>query len=282
MEASLRRLSHYDFWTDKVRKPIILDAKADLLVYGMGERQSLEIVKRLDGGESIQDMVDIQGTVYATSRAKFQELLFNTIEIPSFEEVGDRDKQSNTPTESGKLAYAQAFQIQLMQQNPIRGKRIIQACMDRLVVQNPPALPLDEAQFDRLYELPFTLDAHPDYENEGGVPALKEVQFSLTSNRGCFGSCSFCAITNHQGRMIQTRSKASLVKEAERMTAHRAFKGYIHGPGRADANFQGLACDQQLEKRPLPCQRVPLAEAVQQPKGFTMAVIWTCWRPMKR
>jgi uncharacterized radical SAM protein YgiQ len=254
LEASLRRLSHYDYWTDKVRKPIILDAKADLLVYGMGERQSLEIVKRLDQGEAIQSMVDIKGTVYATAKAKFQQDLMSTIELPSFEEVGDRDKQSNTPTEQGKQAYAKAFQIQLMHQNPIRGKRIIQACMDRLVVQNPPALPLDEEQFDHLYELPFTLDAHPDYQKDGGVPALNEVQFSLTSNRGCYGSCSFCAITSHQGRMIQTRSKASLIKEAQRMTQHPAFKGYIHDLGGPTANFQGLACDQQIENGPCPAK----------------------------
>ncbi|MDD2396144.1 MAG: DUF3362 domain-containing protein, partial [Sphaerochaeta sp.] len=162
--------------------------------------------------------------------------------------------QSNTPTEQGKQAYAKAFQIQLMHQNPIRGKRIIQACMDRLVVQNPPALPLDEEQFDHLYELPFTLDAHPDYQKDGGVPALNEVQFSLTSNRGCYGSCSFCAITSHQGRMIQTRSKASLIKEAQRMTQHPAFKGYIHDLGGPTANFQGLACDQQIENGPCPAK----------------------------
>ncbi|ADY14848.1 YgiQ family radical SAM protein [Sphaerochaeta globosa] len=254
LEASLRRLSHYDFWTDKVRKPIILDAKADLLVYGMGEKQTIEIVRRLDKGEPIQSMVDIKGTVYATNRAKFQQDLMSTIEIPSFEEVSDRDKISNTPTVQGKQAYAEAFQAQLMQQNPIAGKRIVQACMERLVVQNPPALPLDEEQFDQLYELPFTLDAHPDYEKDGGVPALNEVQFSLTSNRGCFGSCSFCAITSHQGRMIQTRSKASLIKEAQRMAEHPVFKGYIHDLGGPTANFQGLACDHQIEYGPCPAK----------------------------
>jgi len=250
LEASLRRFSHYDYWTDKVRKPIILDAKADLLVYGMGERQLLEITHRLDGGESIKDLTDIPGTVYATNPLSFNKDNFPTVELPSFEQVSDRDKQSNTPTEDGKRFYAQAFALQKKEENPIAGKRVIQTCMNRLVVQNPPALPLEEAFFDRLHELPFTLDAHPDYEAAGGIPALEEVQFSITSNRGCFGSCSFCAITSHQGRMIQTRSKESLVREAKRMAAHPGFKGYIHDLGGPTANFQGLACDRQTEYGP--------------------------------
>jgi len=247
LEASLRRLSHYDYWSDKVRKPIILDAKADLLVYGMGERQTLEIVDRLAKGESIQTMTDIKGTVYATSCSRFEELKekLPTVVLPSFEEVSDRDKKSNTPTEEGKKAYATSFQMQMLEENSIMGKRLVQRCMQRFVVQNPPASILNEQEFDQLYSLPFTLDAHPDYEKDGGVPALKEVQFSLTSNRGCFGACSFCAITSHQGRMIQTRSKESLVKEAKRMAAHPAFKGYIHDLGGPTANFQGLACDRQ-------------------------------------
>ena len=253
LEASLRRLSHYDYWSDKVRKPIILDAKADLLVYGMGERQTVEIVKRLDAGQTIKELTDIPGTVHVLNKKSYEQLP-DTLQIPSFEEVSARDAKSNTPTEEGKRAYALAFQLQLAQENPIRGKRIVQACMDRMVVQNRPALPLDEAQFDALFALPFTLDAHPDYEKEGGVPALTEVQFSLTSNRGCFGSCSFCAITSHQGRMIQTRSKDSLLKEAKRMVSHPLFKGYIHDLGGPTANFQGLACDRQLTYGPCPAK----------------------------
>lgn len=256
LEASLRRLSHYDFWTDKVRKPIILDAKADLLVYGMGERQTLEIVHRLDSGESISHMTNIRGTVYATSRTALAHSLeaMPTLMLPSFEEVGERDKKSNTPTQAGKRFYAEAFRLQMQEENPIIGKRLVQACMDRLVVQNPPALPLEEAFFDAIHELPYTLDPHPDYAMAGGVPALSEVQFSLTSNRGCFGSCSFCAITSHQGRMIQTRSKASLVREATRMTNHPAFKGYIHDLGGPTANFQGRACDKQDQFGPCPAK----------------------------
>ncbi|MGH0053554.1 MAG: YgiQ family radical SAM protein [Sphaerochaetaceae bacterium] len=252
LEASLRRLSHYDYWSDKVRRPIILDAKADLLVYGMGELQILEIVHRLDKGEPITQLNDIRGTIYATHPASFVEETEPTIILPSFEEVSERDKQSNTPTERGKRLYAKAFNMQMLEENPIAGKRIIQSCMQRLVVQNPPALPLETAFFDSLFELPFTLDAHPDYEPEGGVPALKEVQFSITSNRGCFGACSFCAISSHQGRMIQTRSKDSLVREAKNMTTHPAFKGYIHDLGGPTANFQGLACDRQQTYGPCP------------------------------
>ena len=254
LEASLRRMSHYDYWTDRVRKPIILDAKADLLVYGMGELQTLEIVERLAKGESIKTMTDIRGTVFATSAKGLSELesSFKNIILPSFEEVSARDIQSNTPTEAGKQAYARAFQLQLTHENPILGERIIQQCMERVVVQNPPARPLANTEFDELYTFPYTYDAHPDYNKQGGIPALEEVQFSITSNRGCFGSCSFCAITSHQGRMIQIRNQESLVKEAQKMIAHPAFKGYIHDLGGPTANFQGRACEKQETFGPCP------------------------------
>ncbi|NBK20540.1 MAG: YgiQ family radical SAM protein [Spirochaetia bacterium] len=256
LEASLRRLSHYDYWTDKVRKPIILDAKADLLIYGMGELQSLEILSRLEKGELVKDIQNVRGTVFALSEKTIGELdgAYRTIELPSFEEVSERDKLSNTPTEEGKRAYAKAFNLQMTHENPILGDRILQKCMDRVVVQNPPAHPLSEKQFDELYSFPFTLDAHPDYHALGGIPALEEVQFSITSNRGCYGSCSFCAITSHQGRMIQTRSKQSLVLEAERMVRHPSFKGYIHDLGGPTANFQGRACDRQETYGPCPAK----------------------------
>ncbi|MFA6783528.1 MAG: YgiQ family radical SAM protein [Sphaerochaeta sp.] len=254
LESSLRRMSHYDYWTDRVRKPIILDAKADLLVYGMGELQTLEIVERLAQGESIKAMTDIRGTVFATSSKGLSALdsTYKTITLPSFEEVSDRNPQSNTPTEAGKMAYAKAFQLQLTHENPILGERIIQQCMDRFVVQNPPARPLSSQEFNELYTFPYTYDAHPDYNDLGGIPALEEVQFSITSNRGCYGSCSFCAITSHQGRMIQTRDQDSLVSEAKKMTAHPAFKGYIHDLGGPTANFQGRACDKQETFGPCP------------------------------
>ncbi len=254
LEASLRRLSHYDYWTDKVRKPIILDAKADLLIYGMGELQTLEILARLEKGELAKNIQNVRGTVFALSEKSLEEVdaLYRTIVLPSYEEVSDRDKVSNTPSEKGKKAYAKAFNLQMTHENPILGERIIQKCMNRVVVQNPPARPLTNEQFDEIYSLPFTLNAHPDYEDMGGIPALEEVRFSITSNRGCYGSCSFCAITSHQGRMIQTRSKESLVMEAQRMVRHPSFKGYIHDLGGPTANFQGRACDRQETYGPCP------------------------------
>ncbi|MDT4762435.1 YgiQ family radical SAM protein [Sphaerochaeta sp. PS] len=254
LEASLRRLSHYDYWTDKVRKPILLDAKADLLVYGMGELQTLEILERLQMGEAIREMQDIRGTVFALSEKGLADMdpEYRVITLPSFEEVSERDKLSNTPTQEGMKAYAKAFNLQMTHENPILGERVIQRCMDRIVVQNPPAHPLTDTQFDELYSFPFTLDAHPDYEKMGGIPALEEVKFSITSNRGCYGSCSFCAITSHQGRMIQTRSKQSLVEEAKRMVRHPSFKGYIHDLGGPTANFQGRACAKQESFGPCP------------------------------
>ena len=248
IEASLRRLAHYDYHSDRVRRSILLDAKADLLVYGMGERQSLEIVRRLDAGESIKEMHDIPGTVWVTSNK--DELPERSVTIASYEAVSERDTHSNTPTEDGKHTYAHAFSLRMREENPIKGRPVIQQSGGRSVIQNPPALPLEQDRLDALYELPYTLDPHPDYEKHGGVPALGEVRFSLTSNRGCFGSCSFCAIESHQGRMIQTRSKASLVKEAKRMTAHPAFKGYIHDLGGPTANFQGPSCLRQGEHGP--------------------------------
>lgn len=254
LESSLRRMSHYDFWSDTVRKPIILDAKADLLVFGMGELQTVEIANRLNEGQSIKEMTDIRGTVFATSEKGLSELerQYPLITLPTYEEVSERDKKSNTPTEAGKRAYAQAFQTKLLHENPMNPERLVQRCMDRFVVQNPPPRPLTQKEFDEVYSFPYTLDAHPDYSEAGGIPALAEVQFSLTSNRGCFGACSFCAITSHQGRMIQVRSKESLVKEAEKMSRHPAFKGYIHDLGGPTANFQGLACDKQETFGPCP------------------------------
>lgn len=248
IEASLRRLAHYDYHSDLVRRSILLDAKADLLVYGMGERQSIEIVRRLANGEPVNTICDIAGTVWATSDE--QALPPHHVIIPSFEAVSEREAHSNTPTAEGKRAYARAFSLRLREENPIKGRTVVQQSANRFVVQNPPAKILEQGQFDALYELPYTLDCHPDYEEAGGVPALGEVRFSLTSNRGCFGSCSFCAIESHQGRMIQSRSKASLVKEAKRMAAHPAFKGYIHDLGGPTANFQGPSCLHQQDFGP--------------------------------
>lgn len=253
LEASLRRLAHYDYWQDLVKKSILLDSKADLLIYGMGEHQTLEIVRRLSEGEPISNMRDIQGTCYSVAqkdRSLIEEGPFEPIELPSFEEVSLRDKVSNKPDPEGQKAYAKAFSIQMMHENPFEKKCLIQSCNGRIVVQNPPTKPLTEKEFDSLYELPFQRMWHPCYDKDGGIPAIREVQFSITSNRGCFGACSFCAITTHQGRIIQTRSVESLVREATAMTKHKDFKGYIHDLGGPTANFQCPACEKQLKVGP--------------------------------
>ena len=253
LEASLRRLAHYDYWQDLVRKSILQDSKADLLVYGMGELQTVEIADRLASGQDISQLHDIQGTCYSLSAKEYEagaDLPFETVVLPSFEEVSQRDKVSNTPTEEGRKAYAKAFNIQMMHENPFEKKCLVQASNGRIIVQNPPARPLTEKEFDSLYELPFKRMWHQVYDKDGGVPAISEVQFSITSNRGCYGGCSFCAITNHQGRIIQTRSIESLVREARALTKHKDFKGYINDLGGPTANFQCPACEKQLTKGP--------------------------------
>lgn len=256
LEASLRRLSHYDYWQDLVRKPILFDSKADILVYGMGELQILEIARRLSLGCGVESLRDIPGTCYLISCSQFESmkedgsLPFEPVMLPSFEEVSLRDKASNKPDPKGQLAYAKAFQLKMMNENPMSKRRLVQECNGRFVIQNPPARPLTTKEFDSLYELPFQRLCHPSYDAMGGIPALKEVQFSITSNRGCYGACSFCAITAHQGRIIQVRSKESLVREAEALTKHRDFKGYINDLGGPTANFQCTACEKQQSVGP--------------------------------
>lgn len=256
LEASLRRLSHYDYWQDLVRKPILFDSKADILVYGMGELQILEIARRLSLGCGVEALRDIPGTCYLISFSQFESmkeddsLPFEPVMLPSFEEVSLRDKASNKPDPKGQLAYAKAFQLKMMNENPMSKRCLVQECNGRFVIQNPPARPLTTKEFDSLYELPFQRLCHPSYDAMGGIPALKEVQFSITSNRGCYGACSFCAITAHQGRIIQVRSKESLVREAEALTKHRDFKGYINDLGGPTANFQCTACEKQQSVGP--------------------------------
>lgn len=256
LEASLRRLSHYDYWQDLVRKPILFDSKADILVYGMGELQILEIARRLSLGCGVESFRDIPGTCYLISSSQFESmkedgsLPFETVMLPSFEEVSLRDKASNKPDSKGQLAYAKAFQLKMMNENPMSKRCLVQECNGRFVIQNPPARPLTTKEFDSLYELPFQRLCHPSYDAMGGIPALKEVQFSITSNRGCYGACSFCAITAHQGRIIQVRSKESLVREATALTKHRDFKGYINDLGGPTANFQCTACEKQQSVGP--------------------------------
>lgn len=236
LEASLRRLSHYDFWDDRVRRSVLLDAKADILVYGMGEYQILEIAKRLSasrrGGQEA-DLSGIPGTVYAAPRLSKD---WNGILLPSFEEVS-----------SSPARFAESFKIQYANTDPVRGLPLAEPCAggSRFVIQNPPAPPLSRGEFDRVYELPYTRTYHPLYEAEGGVPAISEVKFSLTSCRGCFGSCSFCALSFHQGRVVSSRSRESLLREAREMSADPAFKGYIHDVGGPTANFRAPACGRQ-------------------------------------
>lgn len=256
LEASLRRLSHYDYWQDLVRKPILFDSKADILVYGMGELQILEIARQLSLGCGVESLRDIPGTCYLISSSQFESmkedgsLPFEPVMLPSFEEVSLRDKASNKPDSKGQLAYAKAFQLKMMNENPMSKRCLVQECNGRFVIQNPPARPLTTKEFDSLYELPFQRLCHPSYDAMGGIPALKEVQFSITSNRGCYGACSFCAITAHQGRIIQVRSKESLVREATALTKHRDFKGYINDLGGPTANFQCTACEKQQSVGP--------------------------------
>ena len=228
IEASLRRFAHYDYWSNKVRHSILLDSKADILSYGMGEHSVVEIADALAEGKTVAEMYDIRGICYVTSRPPISD---KTVVCPSYEDV-----------KKDKLTFAKAFKMQYEEQDPFYGKTIIQPSENRFVVQTPPALPLTTAEMDAIYELPFQRRWHPDYDAAGGVPALHEVQFSLTSQRGCFGHCHFCAIASHQGRIIQHRSHESLVRETERMTHLPGFKGYIHDVGGPTANFRHVAC----------------------------------------
>lgn len=230
IEASLRRFGHYDYWSDTVRRSILVDSKADVLIYGMGELQIIELAEALDQNRFEESLLNIRGICYMSKEIPSIEC----VECPSFEEI-----------KADKMAFADAFRIQYDEQDPFYGRPIVQKHGDRYVVQNVPALPLTQEQMDAAYDLPYTRKWHPSYDDKGGVPALSEVQFSLVSQRGCFGSCSFCAITNHQGRIIQNRSHQSLIDEAKLMIGMDDFKGYIHDVGGPTANFRHLACDKQ-------------------------------------
>ena len=230
IEASLRRFGHYDYWSDTVRRSILVDSKADVLIYGMGELQIIELAEALDQNRFEESLPNIRGICYMSKDIPS----IDCVECPSFEEI-----------KADKMAFADAFRIQYDEQDPFYGRPIVQKHGDRYVVQNVPALPLTQEQMDAAYDLPYTRKWHPSYDDKGGVPALSEVQFSLVSQRGCFGSCSFCAITNHQGRIIQNRSHQSLIDEAELMINMDGFKGYIHDVGGPTANFRHLACDKQ-------------------------------------
>jgi uncharacterized radical SAM protein YgiQ len=256
IEASLRRFAHYDYWSDSVRRSILIDSRADLLIYGMGEKQIKEIAAQLAAGINVADIRDVKGTCY---RATSLEHLWNYVETPTFEEVA-----------SNKAAFADAFKVQYQEQDAIRGKTVVQNHGEYYVVQNSPAMPLTVEEMDEIYDLPYKRAYHPTYETAGGVPAIQEVKFSLVSHRGCYGGCSFCAIVSHQGRIIQPRSRESILREARILTTLPDFKGYIHDVGGPTANFRLPACQQQAERGtckgrqclfPKPCENLNTSHA---------------------
>ena len=233
IEASLRRLAHYDYWSNKVKRSILLDAQADLLLYGMGERSIVEVADALDGGLAVEDITFINGTVY---KAKSAEEVFEGTLLPSYTEICEN-----------KQTYAESFFIQYCNTDPISGKRLIEPYNDHtFVVQNPPQAPLSTQEMDDVYALPYMRTYHPS--NDKGVAAIEEVKFSLVSTRGCFGACSFCALTFHQGRIIQKKSKECILAEAKQLTEDPKFKGYIHDVGGPTANFRHPSCKKQLTK----------------------------------
>ncbi len=234
IEASLRRLGHYDYWSETMKRSILLDSQADLLMYGMGEKSIVEIADALNSGMDVKDITYIDGTVFKTSQ--LDESL-PTIVLPAFEKLKEN-----------KRTYAESFKLQYGNCDPFTAKRLAEPYGKEYVVQNPPQKPLSREEMDAVYALPYMRTYHPSYEKAGGVPAIEEVKFSLVSNRGCFGACSFCALTFHQGRIIQTRSHESILAEAEKMIKDKDFKGYIHDVGGPTANFRHPACEKQLNK----------------------------------
>lgn len=233
IEASLRRLAHYDYWSNKLKRSILLDSGADILSYGMGERSIVEIAEALDSGMAVSDITYIDGTV---CKVKSLDCVYDAITLQSYEEL-----------QQDKLNYARSFYVQYCNTDPFTAKRLVEPYGEHLyVVQNPPSKPLSQSEMDRVYSYPYMRTYHPSYEELGGVPAIEEVKYSLISNRGCFGACSFCALTFHQGRIIQTRSHESLISEAKKFIWDKDFKGYIHDVGGPTANFRAPACEKQL------------------------------------
>ena len=252
LEASLRRFAHYDYWSDSVRRSILVDSRADLLTYGMGENILLRIAKLLDRGVPIKKIRDVRGTVY----------LCHPQDKVHFEVAATFDYNE---LKTDKQAYARAFGIQYKNQDSVNGKAILERYDDKLLVQNPPMPPLEREELDHVYSLPYMRTYHPSYEKEGGVPAIEEVRFSITHNRGCFGACNFCALAFHQGRTVRSRSEASVLAEARKITELPDFKGYIHDVGGPTANFRYPACREQLERgvcasrkclAPTPCKNL--------------------------
>lgn len=238
IEASLRRLAHYDYWSDKMKNSILMDSGADLLMYGMGELACVAVADALDSGISIEDITYVPGTVYKSKDVSGVIESEEGILLPDFQDI-----------KNDRLLYAKSFDIQYKNTDFATAKPLIEKYGEkRYIVQNPPSRPLTMAELDEVYELPYMNNYHPSYDKLGGVPAINEIKFSLTSCRGCFGGCSFCALTFHQGRIVQARSHESLLKEASAMTKDKDFKGYIHDVGGPTGNFRRPACDKQLEK----------------------------------
>ncbi len=252
LEASLRRFAHYDYWDDKVRRALIFDAQADLLVYGMGEYATREIARRLAKGEKVSDITDVRGTAFVTREEN--ACRYEVVECPSYEEVC-----------ADKRAYALATKLEYEEHDPIRGRALKQKHGRDILVVNPPAMPLSRKELDFVAELPYMREVHPMYDPLGGVAAIEEVRFSVTHNRGCFGGCNFCSLAFHQGRMITSRSIESVVREVEGFTHDPKFKGYVHDIGGPSANFRHASCKQQLERgmcknknclAPYPCKNL--------------------------
>lgn len=234
IEASLRRLAHYDYWSNRLKHSILVDSQADILVYGMGEKAIVEVADALNSGIEVKDITFVRGTVYKSKNIDDME---EHITLPSFDELVE-----------DKLNYARSFKLQYDNTDHITAKILIEKYNDhQYVVQNPPATPLTETEMDRVYSLDYMRTYHPSYEATGGIPAISEIKFSLVSNRGCFGGCSFCALTFHQGRTLQTRSHKSIIEEAKKMIWDPEFKGYIHDVGGPTANFRIKACDKQVK-----------------------------------
>lgn len=233
IEASLRRLGHYDYWSNKVKRSILLDSCADLLLYGMGEHSIIEVAEALDSQIDVKDLTFIKGTVYKTNQPDFDDGII----LPTFPQIVE-----------SKKTFAESFYIQYQNTDPFSARKLIEPYNDHTyVVQNPPSMPLTQMEMDDVYALPYTRTYHPSYKEKGGIPAIQEIQFSLVSNRGCFGGCNFCALTFHQGRIIQTRSHESIIEEATAFTKDSKFKGYIHDVGGPTANFRHPSCAKQLK-----------------------------------
>lgn len=235
IEASLRRMAHYDYWSDRLKRSILLDSGADLISYGMGERSIVEIADALESGIDVSDITFIPGTVYKT---KSLENVYDAVVLPGYEQM-----------KADKKEYARSFYTQYCNTDPFSGKRLAEPYNDHLyVIQNPPSEPLSMEEMDEIYQYPYMRTYHPSYEALGGVPAISEIRFSLISNRGCFGGCSFCALTFHQGRIMQVRSHESLLDEAGKITKEKDFKGYIHDVGGPTANFRQPSCEKQMRR----------------------------------